>query len=1073
MTILSKRFRQESILLNWMDIDWYLGEEGTTVRIYGVDEQGDSISIHVTGFRPYFYSDIPLSKFDEAECFKRTLNLKEFENMNVYSKMYQQKKAQDMGEESVIKVEVVDRQSVMGYTKVPSRKMLKITVSNPNVLATIRNLMENTYQVQTYESRIDFRLRFMIDKGIVGCNWLELPGNKYWDRNKQDMHTKRDVVISHKDLVSYGTQTHSRIGKYKVCSFDIECQGRKGHFPDPELDPVIQIANTVYVCGDKPTDFKQTIFVLGTCAEISNAKVYSFKTEREMMLAWRAFVIQTDPDVFTGYNIQNFDFPYLLNRASTLGISQRFNQLGRIKANLAEMTTSTFQSSAYGKRESVDTKIDGRIMVDMIQYFYRNHKMTSYSLNSVSAEFLSQQKEDVHHSEISKLQNGDELSRRRLAVYCLKDSLLPLSLMLKLLVLVNYVEMARVTGVPMTFLFTRGQQIKVISMLYRKAQSLGMVVPSFPRTNEQNEDDVDDDTDSDSSSSSEDEDEEEEEQTKKGKGSRVPVKKNTKEKKKKKKKASNKTVSYEGATVLEPIRAFYQKPIATLDFASLYPSIMRAHNLCYSTLLTPEQAAEMNSEDVEKSPCGHWFVREHVRKGILPMILTELLDARGQAKKDMKVAKTEFERDVMNGRQLALKVSANSVYGFTGATIGALPCIPISSSVTAYGREMILATKKAVEENYTIEKGHQANAQVVYGDTDSVMVNFGVATVEEALKLGKEAAKQITKIFPQPVSLEFEKVYFPYLLMNKKRYAGLYWTKPDKYDKLDCKGIETVRRDNCQLVRTVLNTCLRKIIIEQKVQEAVDYVKEQISLLLQNKIDLSMLIITKSLSRDASEYKSKQPHVELAAKMRQRDPGSAPVTGDRVPYVIIETAKKLVTKRKSKPMPMSMKSEDPSYVLENSVPIDTNYYLEKQLSKPLMRLFECILPDPSVLLRGDHTRHIFKATPSAQVGIMRFASRGRKCLGCKIPITNPDPQRESSAICCSGCAPQKQNIYVRQVNAMQVLENRFSRLWTQCQRCQGSVIKDVLCQSKDCPIFFMRQKVQKDMNETQALLDLF
>lgn len=120
------------------------------------------------------------------------------------------------------------------------------------------------------------------------------------------------------------------------------------------------------------------------------------------------------------------------------------------------MKESTFQSAAYGKRENIDTTIDGRTIFDMLQYMRRNHKLSSYSLNSVSAEFLKQQKEDVHHSIISDLQRGSPDDRRRLALYCLKDALLPQRLMDKLMVLVNYIEMARVTGVPLDFLNSRG-----------------------------------------------------------------------------------------------------------------------------------------------------------------------------------------------------------------------------------------------------------------------------------------------------------------------------------------------------------------------------------------------------------------------------------------------------------------------------------------------------------------------------------------------------------------------------------------------------------------------------------------
>ncbi len=189
------------------------------------------------------------------------------------------------------------------------------------------------------------------------------------------------------------------------------------------------------------------------------------------------------------------------------------------------MRDTTFQSSAYGKRENVETTVNGRVVFDVLPYMYRNHKLSSYSLNSVSAEFLGQQKEDVHHSIIADLQQGSDADRRRLAVYCLKDAYLPQQLMNKLAIMVNYIEMARVTGVPLNFLLTRGQQIKVYSMLLRKCRKVGLLIPSVARQSGGDEE------------------------------------------------------SYEGATVIEPKKAYYQVPIATLDFASLYPSIMQVINI--------------------------------------------------------------------------------------------------------------------------------------------------------------------------------------------------------------------------------------------------------------------------------------------------------------------------------------------------------------------------------------------------------------------------------------------------------------------------------------------------------------
>lgn len=453
----------------------------------------------------------------------------------------------------------------------------------------------------------------------------------------------------------------------------------------------------------------------------------------------------------------------------------------------------------------------------------------------------------MHHSAIAELQAGNDETRRRLAVYCLKDAYLPQRLLEKLMMTYNYIEMARVTGVPISFLLARGQSIKVLSQILRKAQQRGLLVPNLPRLAGAGDDGV----------------------------------------------------AYEGATVLDAKAGFYEAPIATLDFASLYPSIMMAHNLCYCTLVPKAVAASFAPADVTRTPSGDVFVKPHLASGILPEILTELLGARKRAKADLKKATDPFERAVLDGRQLALKVSANSVYGFTGAVIGKLPCLEISASVTAYGRQMIEQTARMVHEKFTKANGYAADAEVVYGDTDSVMVNFRTDTVAEAMRLGSEAAEAITATFQRPISLEFEKVYFPYLLISKKRYAGLYWTKPEKYDKMDTKGIETVRRDNCLLVRQVVETCLQKILVQRDVPGAVAYVKSTIGDLLMNRMDLSLLVITKAraqasacgphsdflqaLTQDVDEYENKAAHVELAKRMKARFGRSLQAQADSLP----------------------------------------------------------------------------------------------------------------------------------------------------------------------------------------------
>ncbi|XP_048442279.1 DNA polymerase delta catalytic subunit isoform X2 [Pyrus x bretschneideri] len=988
-----------SVAFQQLEIDYVIGEShrellpnwsgsAAIIRIFGVTKEGHSVCCHVHGFEPYFYiNGFPGMGPDDISRFHQILEGRMGE-VNRNSKV----------PKFIRRIEMVQKRSIMYYQQQDSEPFLKIVVALPTMVASCRGILEKGIQIDglgmkkfmTYDSNVLFALRFMIDCNIVGGNWIEVPAGKY-KTTKPLSYCQLEFHCLYLDLISHTPEGEfSKMAPFRILSFDIECAGRKGHFPEPTHDPVIQVANLVTMQGENQP-FIRNVMTLKSCAPIVGVDVMPFDTEREVLLAWRDLIREVDPDVIIGYNICKFDLPYLIQRAETLGIAE-FPILGRIKNSRVRVKDTTFSSRQYGTRESKEVTVEGRVQFDLLQAMQRDYKLSSYSLNSVSAHFLSEQKEDVHHSIISDLQNGNAETRRRLAVYCLKDAYLPQRLLDKLMYIYNYVEMARVTGVPMSFLLSRGQSIKVLSQLLRKAKQKNLLIPYV-------------------------------------------------------KKAGSEQGTYEGATVLEAEAGFYEKPIATLDFASLYPSIMMAYNLCYCTLVTPEDVHKHNipPECVNKTPSGETFVKSNLQKGILPEILEELLAARKRAKADLKEAKDPLEKAVLDGRQLALKVSANSVYGFTGATVGQLPCLEISSSVTSYGRQMIEHTKNLVKDKFTTLKGYEHNAEVIYGDTDSVMVQFGVPTVEAAMNLGREAAEYISGTFIKPIKLEFEKVYYPYLLISKKRYAGLLWTNPGKFDKMDTKGIETVRRDNCLLVKNLVNECLHKILIDRDIPGAIQYVKNTISDLLMNRMDLSLLVITKGLTKTGDDYGVKAAHVELAERMRKRDAATAPNVGDRVPYVIIKAAKGAKAYEKS---------EDPIYVLENNIPIDPQYYLENQISKNASK----------ELLHGSHTRSISISTP-ANSGIMRFAKKQLTCVGCKALLSKAD------RTLCSHCKGREAELYCKTVAHVSELEMLFGRLWTQCQECQGSLHQDVLCTSRDCPIFYRRKKAQKDMAEAKVQLD--
>lgn len=979
-----------------------LHDEVPIIRLYGITKEGHTVLVHSYNFEPYLWIEAPR-------------NWIPMHSHTLLKEMNADLRSQTQLDNTIVRIELHLRKSIMHFTSNELLPHLKIVVQLPQHVPKVRSLLTDkgvtctggwsgARTFLTYESNVIFPMRFLVDNGIFGSNWVTIPKGKYVGCSHRTSICQMEVCCSFESL-----QNHDAVGDYlsiapfRILSIDIECQGRKGLFPEPEFDPVIQIANHCVEYGSEgDAVLSRTIFTLGTCSSIAGAVVRSFETEGEMLLGWIQYMKTIDPDMLTGYNICNFDLPYLLNRATTLNVPNSFYFWSRQIYERTAVKDKRFQSKQMGNREYKEVAMEGRIVMDAMVLIQRDYKLRSYSLNSVSQHFLSEQKEDVHHSIISDLQEGNEETRRRLAVYCLKDAYLPIRLLDRLMMVVNNVEMARVTGVPVGWLLERGQQIKVFSMLLRKAKMRQILVPTIE------------------SSGSNDR-------------------------------------GYEGATVIEPIRGFYNCPVATLDFASLYPSIIIAHNLCYSTLIRPCDVSKMDPSMVEKSPSGDVFVKKDVFPGILPEVLTDLLAARKNARKEMKdIPIHSLHYKVLNGRQLALKLSANSVYGFTGAQVGKLPCLAVSSSTTAYGRTMIQKTKALVEELFP-------GTRVLYGDTDSVMIQCltdekasDKERIEIARKFGVDAASQVSQHFPHPIRLEFEKVYFPFLLMNKKRYAGLLWTNAEAYDKLDTKGIETVRRDNCPLVARMVSGVLNRILIHRSVESAVEFVKGIITDLLMNRLDISNLVITKAFSKSEEQYAATQAHVELVKRMRQRDPASAPTIGDRVAYVLIKAVRGARAYERS---------EDPIYVLENNIPLDTQYYLDHQLTPPIRRIFEGLC-DPNDLIKGKHTQHILQSTPSNHSGgLMKFIKFNLQCIRCRAGI-------ERGAL-CQKCQVDAPEVYCKIMAKRNHFEGVFSQVWTQCQQCQGSLTQEVICSSRDCPVFYLRKKAQKDLWDQQELLDRF
>lgn len=250
---------------------------------------------------------------------------------DVYLLLHIQMKEKSRGEDKkilqfVLHVRVVSgKQSLLGYHFSTTKSFLQVFVAMPTLVPGLKRIFDDGINVgstglmrgQTYESNVPYVLRFMIDNEISGSDWVECPAGSYSIRppSKKLSHCSLEVDIAFDALVSHpSTGPWSAIAPLRILSFDIECQGRKGHFPEPQQDPVIQIASTVTLQGaEKP--FIRNVFTLNTCLPIVGADVFPCRDEGELLTRWKDFVVQVDPDILTGYNIANFDLPYLLNRA--------------------------------------------------------------------------------------------------------------------------------------------------------------------------------------------------------------------------------------------------------------------------------------------------------------------------------------------------------------------------------------------------------------------------------------------------------------------------------------------------------------------------------------------------------------------------------------------------------------------------------------------------------------------------------------------------------------------------------------------------------------------------------------
>ena len=841
------------------------------ISILGKTENGKSVCL-TTVFEPYFFIKLPGGTTDQdVRVLYNDLNKLRPNHVTSYS--------------------VTEKKDVWGFQNNEKFAYMRLnfkTLADRRKVNSVFAYNREYMKYHVYESNLDPVLRMMHRTGIQSTGWLDTGSVCI-----RSHLAKVDIDLWCNDWRTLKPVERDDIAPFVVASFDIECNSSTGKFPDADVpgDACFQIAISLCKFGnDEP--YEKTCLCY---KKTDGPDVVSFDTEREMLEAFQKYIQEKDVDILTGWNIFGFDLEYIFKRALLTDCNEEFFNLGKLHDPPSQLLLKKLSSSALGDNFLKLLPMTGRFIFDMFHEVKKGYKLDSYSLNNVSKLYLDDQKIDMSPKEMfARYTEGDPAKLAEVAEYCIKDTLLPHKLLKKLCTLLNLLEMAKATWVPLCFLVERGQQIKVFSQLTKKARELGYMVPTI-------------------------------------------------------KYGSLPEEPYEGATVLDAQKGAYYTPITALDFEALYPSIMMAHNLCYSTYVMDERRygniPGVTYESFNIGEKTYKFAQDV--PSLLPAILAELKQFRKKAKRDMAAA-TGSMKEVYNGKQLAYKVSMNSVYGFTGAGKGILPCVPIASTTTCRGRGMIEETKTYVEANFP-------GAKVRYGDTDSVMVEFDVGgrTGEEAVKysweIGERAAEECSALFKKPNNLELEKVYWPYFLYSKKRYAAKLWTKGKDdqmhMDYIDIKGLQVVRRDNTPHVREVCKELLDVILTSSDRGPPMELAKERAIELLSGDIPNGKLILSQGLSdsykvngEPVSITSSRiddinQAHVQVVRKMRERKPGSEPQSGDRVPYILTKT-----DNLKAKAFE---KSEDPKYVEEHNIPVDYLYYFENKFLNPV-----CDLLDP-------------------------------------------------------------------------------------------------------------------------------
>jgi len=997
---MSSMLKSKMQLFNFLPFHWTWEDEvdrgseipQTVIRTYGWNELNESVYCFITDFDIPIWIELPEHiEWTETQIMKLQLSIK---NMN-YKTGFNPTYIKRIYKEKLYYANIEKdkdgkyRNKKFSFIEVAFRSMKAISnfvYSLKRKPLYLSGVGQVDVKLHTAEGTITPVLKLLAIANLPSSNWIKCKGLELLDEDK--MSTKKhEYRVSYKDMIKLQDEESIKMPMIypKIMSFDNEAYSSiSGSMPNVKnpKDKVFMIGFTILTQKGKDKEYQKYVLSLGNPSEVEGVIIKKYRCEADMYIGFSRFIREIDPDVIIGYNIFSWDIPYMYNRAiSLLNIKTEFENMSSVSGKQAQLKEINWESSAYGKQDLKYFEVEGRIFMDLLPYIKRNYKWSNYRLETACEEILKDSNKDpLKAKELFKIwerQKPDELSV--VAKYCAQDTWVTLQIFEKTLAWVDLQESATVNGVPIPYLYLKGQQIKMYSQVLKYCYHNDIVVQS-------NAYEVKDDE------------------------------------------------NYSGAFVQEPISGIYNS-ILPFDFASLYPSIMQAYNIDFSKLvldskipdecchvfdwtehnnckhdpeiiaseqrkkereeksilklikegMTETEAKEhIRNKNAEKAPpkekkivCGHFryrFLKQDVLgNGVVPTLLTTLLKARKDTRKVIaqnkdkikELRKKGLNEDadnlsdiniVLDKRQNAYKVSCNSMYGALGARKGYLPFLPGAMCVTSKGRESIKKASKFLEDD--------CKATVIYNDTDSCYTYFPQLegkTSEEIWEFAEGLVQRMVdiKLFPAPMKLEFEdKVYVKFMILTKKRYCAYMMSRDGKIsDKMLIRGIALTRRDNCKFLRNVYEQSIRYILdntnelskmskeMERKeimnnpqVQGLLNLINDNINYLFQRKYGYKDFVITQGLTK--LEYKTKNPsaHVAVAEKMGRR--GVVIPVGTRIEYVVIDLMDGYDKKVKK-----FEKTEDMSYFNEfkEILRIDYLHYLESQGMKPLGELLNvCI-----------------------------------------------------------------------------------------------------------------------------------